>query len=108
MVLPNRQIAHSFFGFDVPDLSGGRSAGFVNRFTHSLIGAVLLVLLTLFAVVANAATAVALAALLALTTSEAQANTVTLSLSIGNATFGNKRCEYFNSDALVRFAPLTS
>ena len=39
----------------------------------------LLVLLTLFAVVANAATAVALAALLALTTSEAQANTVTKS-----------------------------
>ena len=55
MVLPNRQIARSFFGFDVPDLSGGRSAGFVNRFTQSLAGAVLLVLLTLFAVVANAA-----------------------------------------------------
>ena len=64
MVLPNRQIAHSFFGFAATDLSGGRSAGPVSRFTHSLIGAVLLVLLTLFAVVANAATAVALAALL--------------------------------------------
>ena len=79
MVLPNRQIAYSFFGFAATDLSGGRSAGPVSRFTHSLNGAVLLVLLTLFAVVANAATAVALAALLALTTSEAQANTVTLS-----------------------------
>ena len=79
MVLPNRQIAYSFFGFAATDLSGGRSAGPVSRFTHSLTGAVLLVLLTLFAVVANAATAVALAALLALTTSEAQANTVTKS-----------------------------
>ena len=55
MVLPNRQIARSFFGFAAPDLSGGQSARFVNRFTHSLAGAVLLVLLTLFAVVANAA-----------------------------------------------------
>lgn len=55
MVLPNRQIARSFFGFAVPGLSGGQSASFVNRFTHSLAGAVLLVLLTLFAVVANAA-----------------------------------------------------
>ena len=55
MVLPNRQIARSFFGFAATDLSGGQSAGFVNRFTHSLAGAVLLVLLTLFAVVANAA-----------------------------------------------------
>ena len=55
MVLPNRQIARSFFGFAVPGLSSGRSAGFVSRFTQSLAGAVLLVLLTLFAVVANAA-----------------------------------------------------
>ena len=54
MVLPNRQIARSFFGFAVPGLSG-QSAGFVSRFTQSLAGAVLLVLLTLFAVVANAA-----------------------------------------------------
>ena len=53
MVLPNRQIARSFFGFAVPGLSG-QSAGFVSRFTQSLAGAVLLVLLTLFAVVANA------------------------------------------------------
>ena len=55
MVLPNRQIARSFFGFAVPSLSGGQSAGFDSRFTHSLAGAVLFVLLTLFAVVANAA-----------------------------------------------------
>ena len=53
MVLPNRQIARSFFGFAVPGLSG-QSASFVSRFTQSLAGAVLLVLLTLFAVVANA------------------------------------------------------
>ena len=54
MVLPNRQIARSFFGFAVPSLSG-QSASFFSRFTQSLAGAVLLVLLTLFAVVANAA-----------------------------------------------------
>ena len=54
MVLPNRQIARSFFGFAATGPSG-QSAGFVSRFTQSLAGAVLLVLLTLFAVVANAA-----------------------------------------------------
>lgn len=53
MVLPNRQIARSFFGFAATGPSG-QSAGFVSRFTQSLAGAVLLVLLTLFAVVANA------------------------------------------------------
>ena len=54
MVLPNRQIARSLFGFAATGPSG-QSAGFVNRFTQSLAGAVLLVLLTLFAVVVNAA-----------------------------------------------------
>ena len=34
MVLPNRQIARSLFGFAATDLSGGRSAGPVSRFTN--------------------------------------------------------------------------